>query len=109
MLHSGRPTMAGRRGTVTYAGLCRHFLSQSSYSIFSDVELHKEPIMNKDIMEGQWKQLTGKAKAAWGELTDNELPKVEGNAERLTGLIQEKYGKTREEAEKEVKRFFDDN
>ena len=65
--------------------------------------------MNKDTMEGQWKQLSGKAKAVWGELTDDELTKVEGNSERLAGLIQEKYGKTREEAEREVKRFFDDN
>lgn len=65
--------------------------------------------MNKDTMEGQWKQLSGKAKAVWGELTDDELTRVEGNSERLAGLIQEKYGKTREEAEREVKRFFDDN
>jgi len=65
--------------------------------------------MNKDTLEGQWKQLAGKAKVAWGELTDDDLAKVEGNAERLTGLIQEKYGRTREEAEREVKAFFDDN
>ncbi|MGB6102871.1 MAG: CsbD family protein [Pusillimonas sp.] len=65
--------------------------------------------MNKDTLEGQWKQLAGKAKVAWGDLTDDDLAKVEGNAERLTGLVQEKYGKTREEAEREVKRFFDDN
>ncbi|NYT59551.1 CsbD family protein [Alcaligenaceae bacterium] len=65
--------------------------------------------MNKDIVEGQWKQLAGKAKVAWGELTDDELTKVEGNADRLTGLVQERYGKTREEAEREVKKFFDDN
>ncbi|CAM3961173.1 CsbD family protein [Bordetella tumulicola] len=65
--------------------------------------------MNNDIVAGKWKQLTGKAKAAWGELTDDELTRVEGNAERLTGLIQERYGKTREEAEKEVRTFFDSN
>ena len=51
--------------------------------------------MNNDIIAGKWKQLTGKAKAAWGELTDDELTRSEGNAERLAGLIQERYGKTR--------------
>ena len=65
--------------------------------------------MNNDIVAGKWKQLTGKAKAAWGELTDDELTRVEGNAELLTGMIQERYGKTREEAEKEVRTFFDSN
>ena len=65
--------------------------------------------MNKDTLEGQWKQLSGKAKSVWGELTDDDLAKVEGNAERLAGLVQEKYGRTREEAEREVKEFFDNN
>ncbi|MDS1141232.1 CsbD family protein [Pusillimonas sp. SM2304] len=65
--------------------------------------------MNKDTLEGQWKQLAGKAKIAWGDLTDDDLAKVEGSAERLTGLVQEKYGRTREEAEREVKEFFDNN
>ena len=65
--------------------------------------------MNDDIAAGKWKQLVGKAKAAWGELTDDELTQADGRAERLTGLIQERYGKTREEAELEVRRFFDAN
>lgn len=65
--------------------------------------------MNKDTLEGQWKQLAGKAKVAWGDLTDDDLAKVEGSAERLAGLVQEKYGRTREEAEREVKEFFDNN
>jgi uncharacterized protein YjbJ (UPF0337 family) len=65
--------------------------------------------MNNDIAEGKWKQMVGKAKTAWGELTDDELTKAEGRADKLTGLIQERYGKTREEAEREVRRFFDSN
>jgi len=65
--------------------------------------------MNEDILEGQWKQLAGKAKTAWGELTDDELTKTKGNAQQLAGLVQERYGRTREEAEREVKDFFDRN
>lgn len=68
-----------------------------------------EYIMNKDIALGKWKQIVGKAKVMWGNLTDNDLEKVEGSAEKLAGLVQEQYGKTREEAEKEVKTFFDEN
>jgi uncharacterized protein YjbJ (UPF0337 family) len=65
--------------------------------------------MNKDTLEGQWKQLAGKAKVVWGDLTDDDLAKIDGNAERLAGLVQERYGRTREEAEREVKEFFDRN
>ncbi|WP_459617915.1 CsbD family protein [Bordetella sp. 2513F-2] len=65
--------------------------------------------MNNDIVAGKWKQLAGKAKTAWGRLTDDELAQTEGNAERLAGLIQERYGKTREEAEQDVRAFFDRN
>lgn len=65
--------------------------------------------MNDDIAEGKWKQMIGKAKAAWGELTDDELIKAEGRADRLAGIIQERYGKTRDEAELEVRRFMDAN
>jgi uncharacterized protein YjbJ (UPF0337 family) len=64
--------------------------------------------MNNDIAEGKWKQMIGKAKTTWGELTDDELTKAEGRAEKLAGLIQERYGKTREEAVREVNRFFDE-
>ncbi|CAE6719635.1 MULTISPECIES: CsbD family protein [Paraburkholderia] len=63
--------------------------------------------MNHDIAEGKWKQMVGKAKTAWGELTDDELTKAEGRVDKLAGLIQERYGKTRQQAELEVRRFFD--
>ena len=65
--------------------------------------------MNKDTLEGQWKQIKGKAKAKWGELTDDEITQVQGNSQRLAGLIQERYGRTKEEAERDARQFFDDN
>ena len=57
--------------------------------------------MNNDVFEGKWKQLRGKAKVWWGKLTDDDLDKVEGNYDKLVGLLQEKYGYTREQAEEE--------
>ncbi|WP_067751967.1 CsbD family protein [Orrella dioscoreae] len=63
--------------------------------------------MNQDILEGKWKQIAGKVKAKWGDLTDDDITKVNGNAERLAGVIQERYGKTREQADKEARDFFD--
>ncbi|MEQ8663933.1 MAG: CsbD family protein [Gammaproteobacteria bacterium] len=57
--------------------------------------------MNTDIATGKWKQLKGSVKEKWGKLTDDELDQVDGNAERFTGLLQERYGLARDEAEKE--------
>ncbi len=58
--------------------------------------------MNWDQIQGNWNQMKGKAREKWGELTDNELQEAKGEREQMVGLIQEKYGKTREAAEREV-------
>jgi uncharacterized protein YjbJ (UPF0337 family) len=58
--------------------------------------------MNRDQIEGTWKQIKGAVKSQWGELTDDDLQQVDGNRDKLVGKIQERYGKTREEAEREV-------
>ncbi len=60
--------------------------------------------MNKDIFEGNWKQLRGQAKAWWGKLTDDDLDRAAGKADELIGLLQEKYGYTRQRAEEEFDR-----
>jgi len=59
--------------------------------------------MNEDILKGKWKQLKGEAQKQWGKLTDDEIDQIEGDATKLAGLVQERYGKTREQAEEEVK------
>jgi len=61
--------------------------------------------MNWDAIQGKWKEMKGKAREKWGELTDDDLAVVEGNKDQLVGLIQERYGKAREEAEKEVEEW----
>ncbi|MGJ8610199.1 MAG: CsbD family protein [Octadecabacter sp.] len=63
--------------------------------------------MNWDQIQGKWKEAKGNAKAKWGELTDDELTEVDGDREALEGKIQAKYGKTKEQAKKEVDDFID--
>ena len=65
--------------------------------------------MNADILEGKWKQLKGKAQQQWGKLTNDELDRIAGKREELVGLIQEKYGYAREQAEEEVNEFLSNN
>jgi uncharacterized protein YjbJ (UPF0337 family) len=64
-------------------------------------------IPSADEIKGKWKQHVGDAKIAWGKLTEDEILKSEGRAQKLTGLIQERYAITRDEADKQVKKFFE--
>lgn len=63
--------------------------------------------MNRDILEGQWKQIKGRVKQQWGRLTDDELDEMSGSYDELAGLIQERYGYSREEAMNELDMFLD--
>ncbi len=63
-------------------------------------------ITNADVLTGQWKQLRGKVKQRWGALTDDDLARIEGSAEVLIGVLQERYGYARQKAEDEVSRFL---
>ena len=61
--------------------------------------------MNWDRIEGNWKQIRGSAKEQWGKLTDDDLDVAAGKRDQLVGRIQEVYGKTLDEAEREVDDF----
>ncbi|MFP3384295.1 MULTISPECIES: CsbD family protein [Tritonibacter] len=61
--------------------------------------------MNWDIIEGKWKQLKGSAQNQWGKLTEDEIDQVAGNREKLVGLVQERYGVAKDEAERQVDDF----
>ena len=61
--------------------------------------------MNTDQIKGGWKQLVGKAKEKWGQLTDNDWQIVEEKRDQLVGKVQERYGIGREEAERQVEDF----
>jgi len=58
--------------------------------------------MNWDRIEGNWRQVAGSVQARWGKLTDDHLAVIEGKRERLLGRIQEAYGVSAEEAEKQL-------
>ena len=45
--------------------------------------------MNNDILEGQWRQLRGRIKEWWGDLTDDDLDRIAGKSDRLIGKLQE--------------------
>jgi uncharacterized protein YjbJ (UPF0337 family) len=60
--------------------------------------------MNRDTLAGQWKQMRGSLKSWWGKLTDDDFDRIAGQTDRLVGTLQEKYGYTRDMAQREVDR-----
>jgi len=62
--------------------------------------------MNQDVLEGKWKQLRGEAQRQWGRLTDDDLDRAKGDSDKLAGVLQERYGKDREEARREADEFL---
>lgn len=58
--------------------------------------------MNRDELKGKFKQLQGKAKNIWGELTDDDFMKAEGDRDKLVGIIQERYGESKESIERKL-------
>ena len=62
--------------------------------------------MDANILKGKWLQLKGSIREKWGQLTDDDVDRVEGNAEQLVGVIQERYGYAKQQAEDEVDAFL---
>jgi uncharacterized protein YjbJ (UPF0337 family) len=64
--------------------------------------------MNEDILAAQWKEMRGELKSWWGKLTDDDFESIGGQKDKLLGLIQERYGYTRDQARDEMERRFDE-
>lgn len=58
--------------------------------------------MNWDQIEGNWKQVAGKVKQQWGKLTDDDIALINGRRDELAGRLQESYGITKDEAERQL-------
>ena len=63
--------------------------------------------MNQNILEGKWKQLRGSLRERWGEITDDELDQIAGKRDKLAGILQERYGYTQMEAERQIDEFLE--
>jgi uncharacterized protein YjbJ (UPF0337 family) len=63
--------------------------------------------MNEDTLKGQWNQVKGQLRKQWGRLTNDDIDQIKGDRDILLGKLQEYYGKSREENEREVERWLD--
>jgi uncharacterized protein YjbJ (UPF0337 family) len=62
--------------------------------------------MNSDTLQGKWKQLRGSIKENFGKLTDDDLMQADGNADKVLGALQERYGYSKEQAQTEWDKFY---
>lgn len=53
--------------------------------------------MNKDHFKGMWNQFKGELKKQWGEFTDDDLKKVEGDYDKFVGMVQQRYADKKDE------------
>ena len=65
--------------------------------------------MNMDTFKGQWNQLKGRVRTQWGKLTDDDVDQIQGNAEILMGKLQERYGRSKDEARRDLDRFLEED
>jgi uncharacterized protein YjbJ (UPF0337 family) len=61
--------------------------------------------MNWDRIEGHWRQFKGGVKRKWGRLTDDQVDVIDGSREKLAGKIQEVYGITKDETERQIREW----
>jgi uncharacterized protein YjbJ (UPF0337 family) len=64
--------------------------------------MQRRRTMNDDIFKGKWKQLRGQIQQKWGDLTNDDLDRMQGTQTEFEGLLQERYGYTKERAKQEV-------
>jgi len=62
--------------------------------------------MNWDHVQGKWSELKGQVKTKWAKLTDDDMTLIGGKFDEIVGRLQQRYGHTRDAAEREVDTFI---
>ena len=62
--------------------------------------------MNWDIIKGNWDKLSGEARKKWCKLTGDDWVVIGGEKDKLLGRLQERYGWSKDQAEKDVHQHF---
>jgi uncharacterized protein YjbJ (UPF0337 family) len=62
-----------------------------------------------DILFGKWHELKGQVKQQWGKLTDDDLARLNGKTEELAGVLQQRYGYGKAQAENEINKWLSEH
>ena len=64
-------------------------------------------MLNQDQIKGKWTEIKGGVRNLWGGITDDDLEKTKGNLQSVAGIVQEKYGESKEEIKNKLERLMD--
>jgi uncharacterized protein YjbJ (UPF0337 family) len=64
---------------------------------------------NQDILLGKWHELRGRVRQKWGKLSDDDLTRLSGKTEELAGILQQRYGYSKAQAEIEINKWLHDH
>lgn len=62
--------------------------------------------INEDIIKGKWKDVKGEVRKLWGKITDDELEQAKGDLTSISGIIQQRYGETKESIHDKMNKLF---
>lgn len=63
--------------------------------------------MNKDMIQGKWKEIKGDLRKTWGNITDDEWEQTKGDATAIAGVLQQRYGIAKDDAQRKVSKVMD--
>lgn len=63
---------------------------------------------NQVILQSKWSELKGQVKQRWSKLTDDDLTRLSGKTEELTGVLRQRYGYGQAQAEIEINQWLSD-
>ncbi len=63
-------------------------------------------MINEETLKGKWNEIKGEIRTKWGNLTEDELEKSKGNMTSIAGLIQQRYGESKERVEEVLQKVL---
>ncbi|TDP55306.1 uncharacterized protein YjbJ (UPF0337 family) [Bacteriovorax stolpii] len=71
-------------------------------------ETKRDFVLNEDTIKGKWTEAKGEIRKMWGKLTDDDLEQAKGDLTALTGIIQQRYGESKESIQTKLNDYFSD-
>lgn len=64
-------------------------------------------MLSEEQIRGKWNEIKGGVRNLWGEITDDELEQTKGNIQAVSGIVEQKYGETKESIKHKMDRLMD--
>ena len=64
-------------------------------------------MLNQEQIKGKWDEIKGGVKNLWGKVTDDDLEKVKGDIQSVSGIVEKKYGESKESITKKLDDLMD--